>query len=286
MCYRADNLPIANASLRPTIGWALVDDGGEKGVLKLGLASHRLHDTLTLGPLPTFGGRSDAGPPRAMATTLEPRPVDRPEPVELRPAPTRAAAPSCGAMLLTLGYLLAHSNSTYHGALELACRGCRCAKVSSPFQARLHPFPIVQTDAALHYDPSVRVASHLAVTLSTSFWVAWSAERPCVLHANHRQINYPQGGSHHVREAPSRVRIDSMSLRPATLADMVHLLSHPRDPEHRNFSFSAAACAPPAWDVDCTHPLDPRSRGEAASHAQLGLERELCCVAKGWPSDC
>ncbi len=251
VCYSSGELPLANASLRASIGWALVDDGRRKGVPKLGLASERVGDTLSIGPLPRFGARP------------------------------------CGVTMVKLGYLLSHSNvGGYYGAIELACRGgCHCAKVSSPFQARISPFPIVQTDAASHYDPLVRNSSP-SVTLTTSFWAAWSAERPCMLHANHRQVNYPQGGSPRVRERPSRVRIDSLALRPATLAEMTHLMGHPRDPQHVNLSLAAAKCAPEAWERECEYPLAALKDYKERPHSQLGLERQLCCLTKGQPLTC
>jgi len=241
ICYRAKELPVANASLRPSFGWALVDDGSGEGATKLGFASTVRGSTLTLGPLPVFGRKR------------------------------------CGTTLVRLGYLLGHAQSHYHGAIELACRGCSCVRVSSPYQSRVHPFPIIQTDASLHHDVMLHELN-VSVTISTSFWVAWQSGQPCLIHANHRQINYPQGGSRHVREVPCRVRIDSLALRPATMGDAVHLLAHPRDVEHRNLSLATAACAHDSWKSSCARSLSAK-KSDVHEGSQLQLERRLCCLA-------
>lgn len=252
VCYSGDQLPLTNAShLRPLTGWSLViDETGSTEMSKLGMSSDRVGDMLTLGPLPRFGARP------------------------------------CGLIMVKLGYLLAHSADRYFGAIELACRGgCHCVKVSSSIQTRFSPFPIVQTDASTHYDPNVRNMSP-SVTLTTSFWAAWTTERPCLLHANHRQINYPQGGSPRVRERPSRVRIDSLALRPATLADATHLMGHPRDPQHVNLSLGVAKCAPETWVHDCEYPLAEAKDYSDRPRTHLGLQRQLCCLTKGRPLTC
>lgn len=104
----ADQMPV---QLSSSGSWRLVDEGGAKGVRKLGYLSTAIGDTLRIGPL--------RGP------------VTR----------------HCALLRVTLGYQLS-ARRTDHGAANISCSGCDCARMySRPERYDFYPFPLVHTDA-------------------------------------------------------------------------------------------------------------------------------------------
>ena len=145
-CYtRADRLPLLRSTTRlpatagaGSPGWSLIDEGGTKGVTKLGLASWHVGDTLDIGPIPG---------PHGVA---------------------------CTAFDATLGYLLS-SSRTDQGAFSISCAGsCHCAPFASPKPA-LYPFSLVDTDARRSKDDFFRQQPNVSVTATTSFLMLWRA---------------------------------------------------------------------------------------------------------------
>lgn len=183
-------------------GWRLVDEGGAKGVRKMGLLSERVGSAIRLGPL---------------------LPHVR-----------------CGMLTAQLGFL--QSWRATQGAFHIQCTGCRCHAIPGFWSAPINPFPIVQTSTrrqgrANNGQPtpgagcnqyagpspptahgaksgnSARDASavrcelqNASVTAATRFWVVLEEGRSCSLLLHH--ITYPHGPS----LSHSRVRIDSLSL--------------------------------------------------------------------------
>lgn len=100
----ADQLPIASPRDR---GWALVDEGGRKGVRKLGYLSTTPGAKLAIGPLlPQI---------------------------------------HCGMYSVSLGYLQSWRPSM--GALSISCQGCHCRAFPGYWASLSFPFPLVETAA-------------------------------------------------------------------------------------------------------------------------------------------
>jgi hypothetical protein len=133
-------------------GWRLVDDGGEKGIRKLGLLSEEIGNRMRLAPI---------GPQESDRCTG-------------------------GHFLVEVGYRLSRNES--HGAFSIACAPptCHCTRIRSVFAHQLAPFPRVNTNARLSANPDYRDPSFSATVTASTMFVA-SAERGtrCEVHVAH-----------------------------------------------------------------------------------------------------
>ena len=122
----ADDLPLAS----PLNGsWAVVDEGGHKGVHKLGLLSRQVGDTIDL--LPWRG-------------------------------PT-----NCRWLKVQLGYLVSAKRPTL-GGIHIDCIGCQCASFRTPFP-KLYPFPDIQTYAYYNDDPTYADGNMTVTAMTTFY---------------------------------------------------------------------------------------------------------------------
>ena len=143
-CYdSADTLPVYTTY---AAGFELVNEGGDKGVRKMGYRSHRIGDTLLLGPLPMESG--------------------------------------CVFMplVVTVGYLLSAIRPN-QGAFVATCHGCACTNMKSFFQKELFPFPLVQTrlvDASSHWK-----AANISITATTEFLAFFGSASLCIVNLTH-----------------------------------------------------------------------------------------------------
>ena len=142
-CYdSADIIPVDAAHN----GFELVNEGGDKGVPKMGYRSHRLGDTMLLGPLPLQSGRE------------------------------------CLMLVVTVGYLLSATHPN-QGAFTVTCVGCKCTTVKSFFQPELFPFPLVQTrlsDASVNWK-----MANISITGTTEFLALVHSDSKCVVKLLH-----------------------------------------------------------------------------------------------------
>jgi hypothetical protein len=168
-CYGAGALPV-HAGTPP---WTLTDEGGDKGVRKLGLVSRHLGDALVLGPI--GNELQQAWLRRALASPT-----------------TLAAAPKPPVIFIELAYLLAQREA--FGALELSCVGCRCKRLYGTFASRLTPFPALDTNANISPNEHYRDrAFNATITATTVFGAALDlpprnstrAPWPCLLRIVH-----------------------------------------------------------------------------------------------------
>jgi len=171
VCYNsADELPLART---PRGTWALVDEGGEKGVAKLGYVSTHVGDA-----------------------------------VHLIMAPSLCAA---GTGLVRLGYHL--STRPGQGALHLTCTGCVCKALHgilgpvSPFPTVQTDVRLVD---ARYFSIPGQLNGSLSVTASTNFGLAplkhaAAHTAACTLRVEHVTSKIPRGER-------SRVRIDSLAV--------------------------------------------------------------------------
>ena len=190
----ADEIPVLPPAATST--WAIVDEGGEKGVRKLGWVSTRIGDELTIGPIPKDDSEDD----------------------DTKCAPTR----------IELGYLMSASRD-HQGAIDIACDGCDCASIAAPF-ANLYPFPRLHTDARRSnaQEAASVVGMNASVTVATSFDALqhdrWKGA--CYIKVRHAfsPHNRPSGrqqganGTSSLEPLPatpvnSRIRIDSVVMR-------------------------------------------------------------------------
>ena len=208
-CFDSANLlPVAGRSHRTA--WQLVDEG-TKGVSKLGLLSRRAGETVTLGPLPQLS-----------ASQLP---------------------PACAMLQLELGYLTsAYARS---GRFRISCVGCSCSRIAAPYQSAQYPFPLVETDAQLSLDGSVRLAN-ASVTVTTKFHALAQAGQDCYLNIT----NVPRVDRLNNR---SRVRIDSLMVAKGGVVQMayMHTRGFRRHGEDGRATFTpaqlverAASCSP------------------------------------------
>ena len=164
----------ANGSSANSRGFALHDEGGHKGVKKLGYVSHHIGDTMMLGPL------------------------------EL---PVPGTAFCCRHVRVRLGYLISTHGGA--GAMHLKCVGaCTCRPVKSTFLRATYPFPLVQTGARYNSVVTVPEDENVTMTAFTIFiaLMEGAGPQPCHLRINHVK-GHPQSKEQH-----SRVRIDSLAL--------------------------------------------------------------------------
>ena len=192
LCWiRAEDIPLVRPlSSRANGTWAIVDDGGAKGIAKRGLASWAVGEVIKLGPLP---------------------------------APAGAAA---AAMLVELGYLISASRSG-QGAFRVSCTGCLCNGYATPYSDKQYPFPLVQTDAHFAADANFLLLN-ASVTAKTAFVVWWRVETPCAIMVRHVRSSGSYARSARRRNVPpdpsvedaSRIRLDSLFARLFTATEL------------------------------------------------------------------
>ena len=173
-------------------GFALVDDGGDKGIKKLGYASTRIGDILMLGPVQI---------PAPQISALSAAPFRRQCYVNLR---------------VRFGYFV--SSHAGQGVLTLLCTsGCLCRPMKSVFLRSSLPFPRLETDARRLGEFKLDPSENVSMTAYTSFIVmldnttgkaTTNRSRGCHVHAQH---SAPHG---HQKGSKSRVRVDSLAVMP------------------------------------------------------------------------
>ena len=181
-CYiSADTMPVVDRG-----GFVLQDDGGLKGVKKLGYSSRRAGDTLTLGPLEVHPRVGEALDTRMCLSVMRVR----------------------------LGYLI--STHAGMGALHAQCAGgCACRAIKSTFLRRELPFPWFSADArAVMHSTSgqqrgVDSSSENVTMTAHTFFIASLSNRSDVacrvlLHHKASPGSTPGHGS--------RVRVDSLTI--------------------------------------------------------------------------
>jgi uncharacterized protein YceK len=203
VCFdSADRLPVpSNLSSSPSSShkgrWRLVDEGGEKGIHKLGYASTRIGDELTIGPL-TLGGQDGPG--------------------------GRGQLPregGCDYIEVSLGYLLSHRPE--QGVFRLQCLGgCECSASIAPFQSQLNPFPLIDTSTRARPEYATFNAT---VTETTTFRMRQWEPDTCFLRVtnSHRAWRNQLRGKKDGALEPligSRVRVDSLALRSSDLPSL------------------------------------------------------------------
>jgi hypothetical protein len=174
-CYiSADTMPVVDRG-----GFVLQDDGGLKGVTKLGYSSRRAGDTLTLGPLEVHPRVGEALDTRMCLSVMRVR----------------------------LGYLI--SSHAGMGELHAQCAGgCACRAIKSTFLRRELPFPRFSANARAPMH-SPMYAENVTMTAYT-FFIASLSNRSraasCRVLLHHK---VPPGSKH---GHGSRVRVDSMTI--------------------------------------------------------------------------
>jgi len=185
-CFSADRLPV-----RETDAWTLVDEGGDKGVPKLGLLSSHIGDVLTLGPFGLPGG-------------------------------VNCSQSRC-RFQVEVGYLL--SPRVVQGAFVIGCDHCHCAREWSTFAKQLRPFPGVDTYSGLNTNPHYQDAEfNASITATTVFDMEWRGGKQCLLSITHAppgaglSAKFKRAGCKACEELArkrndsSRVRIDSLNI--------------------------------------------------------------------------
>ena len=186
-CYsRADAMPVLQSQ---AAGWRLLDEGGAKGVVKMGYVSTRVGEVLQLGPI---------------------LPEAR-----------------CGLFDVSLGYLLSWRRA--QGALHVSCTGgCSCMPMYQyrwQKQRDHEPFPLLQTwtyARGTNVDPALANASTTAYgrfLLVKTMDEASSSS--CTIRVEHMRSE-PSAGA----EAPSRVRVDGLSLKLSSCATHCIAMRH------------------------------------------------------------
>ena len=199
-CLRsADQVTVRSSSTQ----WRLVDDGMQKRVPKLGLASTTIGDELRLA-LPTVVRRGM----------------------------------SCATAVVTLGYLASARDE--QGAIVIGCDGCPCGPCGSGY-FRAYPFPMLDTHIRTH--ASLGVGGNVSVSAEYSFVVGQNASSDCSLVLRHnasrltsRQFRGPRGS-----RFASRVRVDSLYVREAQRSDERGLRNLPEAREYLRFRDACAA---------------------------------------------
>ena len=178
-CFaRADEMPVVTPD---ATGWRLTDEGISKGVVKLGYVSTRPGDTLQLGPIL----------PEAQ----------------------------CGLFDVSLGYLLSWRRE--QGALHVSCSGsCACMPM---YQYRWQkerdhePFPELQTWTYARGQSVDTALSNASTTAYARFLLGKfpsATDGPaCKIEVTHTRTQ-PHGSV----GAPSRVRVDGLSLKLSSCA--------------------------------------------------------------------
>lgn len=212
LCFTdAAQLPVP----RPQPGWELRDEGAGRGVAKRGYVSSRGGTELELGPLP----------------------------IPAPPGTTPVHARSCAAAVVRLGY---HASSrAVQGVFRVSCRGgCTCYPVRGWLAQQASPFPNVHTRL------DVAKYGNMSVTMNTEFLADFhSGARDCMLTINHLHEHVknqskpqaPTANGEAVRIAPTRVRIDSLSVRLATLDDTRNA-NYSREERYQRFVRHALEC--------------------------------------------
>ena len=176
ICYtRANELPIAGVG---QCNFSLVDEGGNKGVAKLGLLSRQVGDTLDMRPWPE---------------------------------------PGCRFLHMRLGYLVSAWRETLAG-IHISCPGCTwCAAFPSYFP-KLNPFPSVQTWAPWNHDETYFTPPGMTVTAITQFLLLTGDSDSCVVRITHEKASgafvcrrYKRCIPHSQVQNVSEIRIDSLT---------------------------------------------------------------------------
>jgi hypothetical protein len=163
-------------------GFMLVDDGVAKGVRKLGYASNRVGDRITIGPLNLAHSARGNG---------------------------------ChGTVRVRLGYLV--STHSGMGAMHLKCSThCACRPIKSAFLRRVLPFPRLETDLRASGSPLQLADANESVSITAyTIFIAklpnasQDGPRGCSIDVTHERAH----GAPRLASAPSRVRLDSLAI--------------------------------------------------------------------------
>ena len=180
-CYvSADTMPVVARG-----GFVLQDDGGLKGVKKLGYSSRRVGDTLTLGPLEVHPRVGEALDTRMCLSVMRVR----------------------------LGYLI----STHPGMGELHAQcvgGCSCRPIKSTFMRRELPFPRFSANArsAMHSTPGQQRSTENVTMTAHTFFIANllnQSNDACRVLLRHKAAPLSEPWR---SLSGSRVRVDSMTI--------------------------------------------------------------------------
>ena len=79
--------------------------------------------------------------------------------------------------------------------------------------------------------------ANISVTAVTSFSVEQSRDEPCYVRLSHVRSKHP-------RATTSRVRIDSLTMRPANAGDVRNANHSSADKQQKEFAAFSGACAP------------------------------------------
>ena len=185
VCYlSAPDMPVSGGgagSSGGSSGFELVDDGGSKGVRKLGYSSTRVGDRIKLGPL-NLHHKHGGG---------------------------------ChGKVRVRIGYLV--STHPGQGAFNLRCVGCACRPIKSSFLRRVLPFPRLETSGRGKDSPLafVGASENVSITSYTLFIATLpnaSASTDKDVHGCHVDITHERSHGA-LRHSPSRVRLDSLAI--------------------------------------------------------------------------
>ena len=251
------------ASVRDTSvgGWRLVDEGGAKRVRKAGWVSTMPGDTLRIGPI----GRQT-----------------RP------PMPFAACAAARLPLRASLGYLL--NRQPTQGALLLSCDGsCQCVRDTSRYALENFPFPLVNTHLARAANPHLRL-QNVSVTDETEFTIWQTVGSPCFVRVTH--VGQPPGMDSITprrsigQSTPSRVRIDSLSLRALSPLDMAYLAEKTlkkgvvEAPRAFGRAWAAANCSQYESAAACNHASGRGADGEMNGGRATALPE--CARAARW----
>ena len=203
----ADQLPV----VKPLDGWALRDEGGKKGVQKLGYVSTTVGTTLTLGPLlPNI---------------------------------------KCGLYDASFGFL--QSWRPEMGALHLKCVGCQCGMIPGAWASAAYPFPNVQAwsygqriSSKKEFTKAYAATANASLTVSTRFMLL-KQESDCFLNVTHipgasRGFSATGLRDNNANRTRSRVRVDSIGFETASCTLFCHV-SH--FPSTKALSTRGRACA-------------------------------------------
>ena len=231
--------PVAGASgvrggAAPVSTWSRVDDGASKGVPKMGLASWRVGETLTLGPLPGPPGVGAAPLVAELGYFISPRAGQgafRIDCYGCNCTAVRTIAPP-----LPLPHL--PTPRVNSALLAIACAGCsslalplcivsHARQMGAPAgSASLVPFPVVETDATVAQDRAY-ARMNASVTATTEFLVLWMRRVPCSIVITHMP-SATKGRRHApgvgMQPEQKRIRLDSLFLRPLNLAGYAYHL--------------------------------------------------------------
>lgn len=229
----ATMLPVVNSS-----SWELRDEGGSKGVKKLGYVSEQLNAEMCIGPLPGPGlGRN------------------------------------CEHIRVQLGYHVRQSTPMLsQGALKLRCTGCDCSQVPMDWSSRTMPFPLVQTDAALATERELR--RNISVTAITSFDATFRAGERCWLWVRHVAAD-GAGNASTQSGIGSRVRVDYVSVEEVSLLPHAAIMWKSRSKFRKGFSTFQRVyqCDPGSYRAACAEQSNETS---GSSSGTAAIVQQFC----------